>query len=158
MTIIKEVKRDTSKDTYLENLKEALMMLKKIKNKAVKDAEKECNTHLNSCNMINEKFDAAMQELGDDCVRASEIPHYEEHIFRKDNYEMSQEEYGQLCEVLQEICENDCENIATIYQEYGNAVEQLNDAWHHYSEVDLDCKDFENCYETFGKKCKRIKK
>ena len=107
--------------------------------------------------MINEKFDVAMQELGDDCVRASEIPHYEEHIFRKDNYEMSQEEYGQLCEVLQEICENDCENIATIYQEYGNAVEQLNDAWHHYSEVDIDCKDFENCYETFGKKCKRIK-
>ena len=157
MTIIKEVKRDTSKDTYLENLKEALMMLKKIKNKAVKDAEKECNTHLNSCNMINEKFDVAMQELGDDCVRASEIPHYEEHIFRKGNYEMSQEEYGQLCEVLQEICENDCENIATIYQEYGNAVEQLNDAWHHYSEVDIDCKDFENCYETFGKKCKRIK-
>ena len=157
LNVIKGIKRDKTKDLYLDNLNEALKELKKNKNKEVNEAEKLCKNLLNSCNSITDRFNDAMQELRDDCERASEIPHFEEHLFRKDNYEMSKEEYGDLCDVLQEICDNDCQNLASIYDDYGDEVANLNDAWNRYSEVDINFKDFENCYETFNNKCKRIK-
>ena len=134
-----------------------IKVLKKNKHKEVKEAEKTCKALMNSCESITDKFYEAIQELHNDCELASEIPHYEEHLFRKDNYEMSQEEYENLCDVLQLICDNDCQSLANIYEEYGDEVANLNDAWNRYSEVDIAFKDFENCYEAFGKKCKRIK-
>lgn len=157
MNVIKEVERDNAKDSYLDNLNKDLEELKKSKSEEVKNAEKECYTLLNSCTKINEKFDRAIQVLGKDCVIASEIPHYRNHFFRKDNYEMSQEEYCQLCNVLEKIATKDCNTLSAIYENYGGAVEKLNDAWHNYSKVDINFKDFENCYEAFDKKCKRIK-
>ena len=157
MNVIKGVERNNTKDSYLDNLNEALKVLKKNKHKEVKEAEKTCKALMNSCESITDKFYEAIQELHNDCELASEIPHYEEHLFRKDNYEMSQEEYENLCDVLQLICDNDCQSLANIYEEYGDEVANLNDAWNRYSEVDIAFKDFENCYEAFGKKCKRIK-
>lgn len=156
MTIIKSIKRDNTRDSYMDNLMETLEVLKNQKKETFRDYESECHELMNSCNTITDKFNNAMDELTNDCVRAAEIPHFEEHIFRKDNYEMSKEEYGMLCDILQEICENDCQNLADIYTQYGQAVEKLDDAWNSYSVAEIAFKELETCYETLIKKCKRL--
>lgn len=49
------------------------------------------------------KFSNSLSELESDCRRAAEIPHWEEHMFRKDRFEMSAEEGEELGNILEKF-------------------------------------------------------
>lgn len=156
MSVIKGVKRDSAKDTYMEHLIEAVQTIKKTSEKEVKDAEEVCQSLLDSSNNITDSFNEAMGNLAEDCETAAGIPHFEEHLFRKDNYEMSQEEYGNLVDVLQQICGEDCDSLANLYNAHHEETEKLNDAWHEYAAKTYDSQQLNDCYESLKKKYQRL--
>lgn len=158
MSIVKSVQRDTTKDIYMDDLLELVKQLKDNSNKDVLDAEQECNRLLKSCNKITDKFNKALNRLGSNCEKAADIPHFEEHLFRKDNYEMSQDEYGNLIDVLNEICQEDCSKLASIYDEQSEEVGKLNDAWSAYAELCTKSDKLENNYEQLNKKYNNLNK
>ena len=156
MSVIKGVKRDSAKDTYMEHLIDAVKTVKKASDKEVKEAEKVCQSLLDSSINITDSFIEAMKKLAIDCKTAEEIPHFEKHLFRKGNYEMSQEEYGNLVDVLQQICGEDCDSLANLYDAHREETEKLNDAWHEHAAKINVSQQLNDCYESLKKKYKRL--
>lgn len=158
MSVIKAVKRDNVKDGYMDQLLEIVKELKGSCDKEAQEALAECHRLQASSNAITDKFVDALQELNGNCETAKEIPHKEEHLFRKDNFEMSQEEYAYLAKVLDTICEENCKELAVIYDEHSNETTNLGDAWHHYSDLGKKSTKLDDCYEKLNNKYKKLKK
>lgn len=158
MSVIKAVKRDTAKDIYMDELLELVKELKDSCDKDVQEASAECKRLLEACNKTTVKFESAGDKLHDNCQKAVDIPHFEEHLFRKDNFEMSKEEYNKLEAVLNTICVDNYNEFVAIYNEYGKEVKTLSDAWRTCSDLGKVSTKVEDCYEMLNNKYKKLKK
>ena len=72
-----------------------------------------------------------MRTLNGHCQTAADIPHFEEHLFKKDNYEMSQGEYSRLRNVLDQSRE-DVIQMASIYDDKTEAAANERKAWEDF--------------------------
>jgi len=128
MDQIKNVKHLAEKEQYLSDLGNVIEENLRVLNQQVKDADNEYRQAEDNGQRIDEKFIQQMRTLWEHCNTAASIPHYEEHIFKKDNYEMSQGEYGYLCDVLNESC-SDVESMGRIYDEKTDSAFAVQKAW-----------------------------
>lgn len=81
------------------------------------------------------KFSNSLSELESDCRRAAEIPHWEEHMFRKDRFEMSAEEGEELGNILEKIQLDHPRIVRDIYENQMKTVKALVSSWQEASEV-----------------------
>jgi hypothetical protein len=83
---------------------------------------------------IDNQFIQQMRTLYSNCNTAANIPHFEEHLFRKDNYEMSQEEYHRLCSVLDSSV-NDVERMGSIYDKKTESAHEVQQCWSDFCDA-----------------------
>lgn len=134
MTPIKNVKHLSEKEQYLSDLGDSIdNVLKTLESRVKKNEEEYKNAEIKG-QEIDDKFDKKMNALKDHCETAAKIPHYEEHWFRKDNYEMSQEEYSKLCDVLEQACTN-VKCMGSICEEMTASASTIQKAWSDFCEV-----------------------
>lgn len=134
MTPIKNVKHLAEKEQYLSDLGDGINNILGILDSQVKNADKEYRKAETNGQKVDDKFIQQMKTLYSHCNTAAGIPHYEEHLFRKDNYEMSQEEYSRLCNVLDQSC-TDVERMGSIYDEKTNSAFTMQQTWSAVCEV-----------------------
>lgn len=156
LTPIKSIKHDSAKDEYLSMLSEEMSSYVKDYEKATKDGKKECTKLENKSNRLVNKYNSAMEALREDCVSASEIPHWEEHLFSKSRYEMSDDEYGQMLDCLSRIVGTRCDNLENLYNSQMEVRAELSDAYNDYDEKKAIFQNLNRCYESLRKKIKDL--
>lgn len=128
MVPIQNVQHIAAKEQYLSDLGDYINNCLGIIDSQVKETNRKYQQAEANGQKIDEKFIQQMRTLYGHCATASRIPHFEEHLFRKDNYEMSQEEYRRLCNVLDQSC-SDVDRMASIYDEKTNSAGIVQQAW-----------------------------
>ena len=151
MTPIHSVKKIESRENFISEIKEDLEHLLKERKEKVDEQYKsyteECQNGENIIDDLNENFNL----LYKDCEAASQIPRWETHIFSSDRYEMSEEEYDQLIQVLSTIAE---ERPKIIADKINNLIENAEKAQETYSKlcnIENAWQNINDCLEQYKK-------
>lgn len=155
---IKQVKHSTGKDEYLDTLMETADSLLAAQSKEVEESEEKATELENQYDKLVEDYNKSLTGLRDDCEEAYGIPHWEEHIFSKDRYEMDADEGGRLLNLLQEIYEKHSNDLADGFNNQWKTVQELEEAWNTSSEEKTNYTELQNCVEVLRKKINAIKK
>lgn len=152
---IKSVRRDQSKENYIENivndLNEAINSVKSI----MEQRNNERQNLRKKGDILVDQFVQILNQFSDNSQEASEIPQYNSRLFSKDDYRMSQEEYGKLINLLNGNIEL-CQEAANSYDSKVENTEELVAAYEAFEE----CKDIYNrihdCKENLDKLLKKL--
>ena len=131
MTPIKNVRRVKENERYLHDLGDSIDNIINILQSQEKDAKSEFDQAVAYSVDVDNKFVESMRILYGNCSTAAGVPHYEEHVFRKDNYEMSQQEYSYLCNLLEQSVTN-VELMGKIYDERTESAQNVQNKWEIY--------------------------
>lgn len=134
MTPIKNVQHLTEKEQYLTDLGDSIDGILKILEEDREEANKEYQKAEQEGERITNRYVEQMKILFNHCNTAASIPQYSEHIFKKDNYEMSQSEYERLCNILDQSC-SEVEIMAEIYDEKSESASKAQLAWSNVCEA-----------------------
>ena len=134
MKPIKEVQHLAEREQYINDLRNLIVQILDILNNQVKEANQKYRKAEAQSSQIDNQFIQQMRTLYSNCNTAASIPHYEEHLFRKDNYEMSQEEYSRLCNVLDSSV-NDVERMGSIYDKKTESAHEVQQCWSDLCDV-----------------------
>ena len=90
----------------------------------------------------------------------SNIPNYTEHdimFWKDDNYEMSQKEFSSMFNLLQTICEGDCNALCDLYNQQMETSAELQEAWNDHAQEREQWQRLNQCNEILKKKIKELK-
>ncbi len=150
MTPIKSVKHLTEREQYINDLGAEIDNILSILKEEKNIQDKEYKASESKGNKVDDKFIQKMRDLYERCNVAVSIPHFEEHLFRKDNYEMSQEEFSRLQNVLENVC-SDVENMARIYDEKTDSAYTVQQNWTNVCEAKTAWQRVNELSEQFRK-------
>ena len=154
MTPIKSVKRIDSRDTFIQYVKGDIeWFLNDLKNK-VSTQNKTYNKLRRQGDKLTDNFKKCMKELIDDCYEARSIPEFTEHLFRKDNFEMSYDDGWHLKDLLQEICEKKVPKSEDYFNSRIDKAHEIQSAYEELKIVESAWQRVNDCNEEF----KRISK
>ena len=151
MNPIKSVNKITTRDKFVEELKNDFEQLIKVLNSEIKKKNKEYEKALNKARDIEDNFVNAMKLMKDNCEEAESIPHFETHFWTADVYEMNFSEYNQLKELLQTIAKD---NVKSLNNGFNNRVEiqgTIKKAWEDLKDIQISLQKVEDCYEQYKK-------
>ena len=134
MKPIKEVQHLAEREQYINDLRDLIVQILNILNNQVKEANQKYRKAEAQSSQIDNQFIQQMRTLYSNCNTAVSIPHFEEHLFRKDNYEMSQEEYDWLRNVLDSSV-NDVERMGSIYDKKTESAHEVQQCWSDLCDV-----------------------
>lgn len=157
LTPIKSIQHDIAKDEYLTFLCNTLGSFVKELETETKKAKKVCTKLENESNALVDNYNSAMGALSEDCVSVSEIPHWEEHLFSKDRYEMSADEFEAMTDLLSTIAEERCNDLADLYNKQMEKRAELSDAYEDYENNKAMFQNLNRCYESLQNKIKDLK-
>lgn len=158
MNPIKSVGRNSAKENYLETLIDAVQAWTKTQEQDVVEAKKEADKLLNISNNLVDSYNIAIQNLSNDCETVAGIPHFEEHLFRKDGYEMSINDYNRMIELLQIICGTRCDALCDLYNQQMEARGNLEQAWNTHAEERSQWQRLNECLNMLKTKVNDLKK
>lgn len=156
MTPIHNVKKIESRENFISEIKEDLEHLLKVFKENVyeqnKSYIKECQDGHNIIDDLNENFNL----LYKDCEAASQIPRWETHIFSSDRYEMSEEEYDQLIELLDIIAEERPKIIADKINNLRENAEKAQETYSTLCNIKYTWQNINDCLEQYKKITKEL--
>jgi hypothetical protein len=158
MKPIASVTHDDDRENYLNDLAELVSGWVAEQEKDVVKAKKKADNLLKKSNGLVDKYNKSIEILNDHCVTVYNIPHFEEHLFRKDNFEMSQEEYSRMGDFLQTICKGDCDALCDLYNQQMETRGELQEAWNDHAQEREQWQRLNQCNEILKKKIKELKK
>lgn len=154
MEPIKHVSRDTTRDSFLGDIDSELDNIHSIMTDHVKAANQEYQSHTKQWNQIISELNRSIRTICQNCETARGIPHWEEHFFSSDRYEMSAGEGSQLISLLDNIAGNNMDNLVQLINSATNCSSAMQQAYTHYRDM-MDAHALvEKCQEEFN----RIKK
>ena len=154
---INSIKYNQEKDSYIKNVGDAIKAWTAEQEKDVINAKKSADKLRSSSENITNQYNRAIKNMGDDCVEAAEIPQFKEHLFKKDNYEISQSDYQRLCNILSRVCNNHCDTLCNLYNKMSEVSSELESTWKNYSDEKEKWQELNNCLNIFNKKVKELK-
>ena len=158
MKPIQQVKHSSVKDEYLDALLEMTNSLLDEQCKNVKKTEKQATELENNYDQLANDYYSSLRKLQDDCEEAYGIPHWEEHFFSKDRYEMDADEGKSLLNLLKEIYEQHSQDLASGFDKQCETVKELVDAWTTSNLEKANYTELLNCVEMLRKKINTIQK
>lgn len=157
MTPINEIHRDESRDEFISIVENDILQLMDIINSGVKDANEEYQKCTKKAERISDKFNRGMESLWNSCNEAAGIPHWKEHFFSSDRYEMNKTEGTRLIELLEEIATTRSNAIADIYNEEMLAVAEEQQAYSDLVDLEASWKKIDDCLKEFKKTTKQLR-
>lgn len=157
MNTIHGIHHDESRDAFINNVEDDLLQLMDILNNGVKEADKEYQQCTMNVQRISDKYNNGMSELWNACNEASGIPHWEEHFFSSDRYEMSASEGGRLQELLEEIATTRSNKLADIYNEEMDAVADAQQVYSNLIDLKVSWQKIDDCLKEFKKTTKQLR-
>lgn len=160
MKPIASVTHDDDRENYLNDLAELVSGWVAEQEKYVVKAKKKADNLLKKSNGLVDKYNKSIENLNDHCVTVSNIPNYTEHdimFWKDDNYEMSQEEFSRLVNLLQIISEKDCDALCDLYNQQMSTSGELQEAWNDHAQERERWQRLNQCNEILKKKIKELK-
>lgn len=108
-------------------------------------------------NALTNRYVKAINQTRGDCETAVSIPHFEEHWFRKDGYELTQEEMSRLQATLDRIAESHMDKLCEIYDNQMEKTQEGQDAWRNYQDSLANVRQMEGCLKQFQKYVTQLK-
>lgn len=132
MNPIKNIKHDSSKETYLSNFfselrhveKESISKKQTLLDKYKSESEKGIQ--------ITNKYTSAMLNMAKSCGDVAKIPKSKPHLFRRNNYEMSQKDYVKMDDMLNDIVDNQIKQVESLFKQCVNAAHDIQNAHTNY--------------------------
>lgn len=157
MTPIKSIQHDKTKDEYLDAIENFIDNIVSELSRIVNEAQRDCNQCMNKSNNLVEQYDRAISNLYDDCENVASIPQFSEHWLRKDNYEMSQDEYSRMINLLNKIVDKRCGDLCSLYNQQMEVRGEIEEAWHIYEDARNRWQRMNECSEALLKKIKELR-
>lgn len=158
MTPIKSIGRNTDKENYLNALVAAVESWTNEQEKDVVNAKRKADQLQKKSTTLVSKYNTAIQNLGNDCVTMASIPHFEDHWFRKDGYEMSIEDYNRMNSLADTICNTHLDNLCNLYNQQMETRGELEQAWNEHANERMQWQRLNECLEILKKKIVDLKK
>lgn len=158
MTPIKSITHDSQKEEYLDTILGVLKQWASEQEKDVVKAKRNADSLLSKCNNITDQYKRAINNMINDCQSVASIPQYEEHLFRKDNYEMSQYDYARMKNLLDTICGTRCDTLCNLYDSMNETSSELENAWSTHANEREQFQQLDNCLKILNGKIKDLKK
>lgn len=157
MKPIMSIRHDESRDEFVSIVENDLNQLLDILNDGVKEADKEYQEKTRQSQAITDKFNNGMEAMWDACNEAAGIPHWEEHFFSSDRYEMDANEGSHLIELLEEIATTRSNALAEIYNEEMSAVAKEQQAYSDLVDLKASWQKIDDCLKEFKKTTKQLR-
>ena len=157
MTPIKSIQHDKTKDEYLDTIENFIDNIVSELSGIVNKEQRDCNQCMNKSNNLVGQYSRAISNLYDDCENVASIPRFSEHLFRKDNYEMSQDEYSRMINLLNKIVDKRCDDLCSLYNQQMEVRGEIEEAWHIYEDARNRWQRMNECSEALSKKIKELR-
>lgn len=157
MTPIKSIQHDKTKDEYLDTIENFINNIVSELSRIVNKVQRDYNQCMNKSNNLVEQYYRAISNLNDDCENVASIPQFSEHLFRKDNYEMSQDEYSRMINLLHKIVDKRCDDLCSLYNQQMEVRGEIEEAWHIHEDARDRWQRMNECSETLSKKIKELR-
>jgi predicted GTPase len=159
MLPIKSIKPDTNKENYLNQLIQVVEEWTKEQQKDVEKSKRTANELTTQSNDLKGQFEKAINNLCGFAQEAASIPHFENHLFRKDGYELTQEENNRLGYLLKDrISTYSPKYLRNLYRDQMEVRSNLEKAWQEYAEEKAQWQSLNECNETLKRRTKELKK
>lgn len=158
MNPIYNVVRDISKDEFISELENSLIDLKNEWIEKVKERTSSFEKSRKKHECIVDQYETSQEQLYQACYRAVEIPKFKTHMFKKDNYEMSQQEYAQLCTTLESIATGYNEKLSKLFDESNEIVDEMNTQYNEKLKAEQSLRELNDIIEKFKKHNTNMKK
>jgi len=149
-------KNSNALDDYIGNLKDNIS----VHVRACEDEMKKCSNQYNDAEKISIKcdkiFNQQMSKMADACNEAASIPHFEEHLFRKDGYEMSISQYSRLQDLMNWVTTENIQDFNKIVQNQKTAREDAQLTYSALCDAKQSLKQMTECSDGLNKLLKRI--
>ncbi|MCQ2336072.1 MAG: dynamin family protein [Paludibacteraceae bacterium] len=151
MNPIRNVVHDTSKEEFINELENRINSLQNEWCKIAKESTSSYDKSRKEYDGVVDKYINVQNQLFQACENAVNIPHFESHLFRKDNYEMSQQEYSQLENILTDDVPTECNKLATLFDESNEIVDKMNDLYNNKFEAEQSLRKLNDIIKKFKK-------
>ena len=158
MNPIKSIQHDSDKENYIGTLLQALNVWQIEQNNDVRKSQKEADNIRRQSENLERKYNNAMNVLARDCETVSSIPQYNSRWLREDDYRMSQEEYQEMIELLDQIRDQHTDNLCSLYNQQMEKVQEFENAWTNLEEEKDKWKRLSDCIKILQKKVNELKK
>lgn len=156
MNPILSVKSTTNETEYPQRLLQRFNETKTDLQKRVKKEEAKFDKCIKRGNKLEDKFNQSLSDTQEDCEIAVNIPRWEEHWFSSDRYEMDKDEFNNLVDTLNRICNERMETLATLYNEQMETQQEGQDTWRDYQESLVNYQKIEECITNLNKYIKNL--
>lgn len=163
MNPIHSVKRDSGRDNFVIDIEEDITDLLNHISTGVKEAEKEFESLEKYSQDVTNEFVACLHELQESCETVRNIPNFVSgtKVFglelTSDRYEMSCHEANTMRNLLDEISENMCNNVASIYDKQIDCTSDVQQAYSDLVDLKATWQKMDNCMKEFKKISKNLK-
>ena len=151
MNPIKGIKRTNIRDTFVDDVDADLSQLIEIIDNGVNDNNKSYNEAVQEGDDITNEFIDSLKSMQRDCIDASEIPHWEEHFFGSDRYEMDASEGNRLIKLLENISDSHVQKVADIFEKRIEKAADIQQEWSNLCDLKMAFEKTNECYEQFKK-------
>ena len=156
MTPIHNVKKIESRENFISEIKEDLEYLLKEREEKVDKLKKSSEEEREEGNKIIDDLAEDFNLLYEDCEAVLQIPRWETHFFSSDRYEMSEEEYGQLIQLLDNIAVERPKAIAPKIDNLRDNSEKTQKTYSKLYNMRLVQQSISKCLEQYNKITKEL--
>lgn len=156
MKPIQSIPSNIEQEDYLSSVYNWICALEQRLIEDEKTANNKQLSLFKQCNSLVDKYADAIGRLRDNCEYATDIPHYETHIFSSDKYEMSETEYNQLVHVLDTIRYDRVSELCQLYDEQMDAQREAQQAYSDYIDEKYNWQKMNTCKEQLSKLIKQL--
>ncbi len=151
MEPIRSVIPDKAQDSYIEELSDFVNKLTKQLDNEVKKLKKEHNRLEKEGEELINSYGKSIDLLKEACDDAAGIPQLEKYLLRKDRYEMSKEEYKELCELLSTICDDRVSELKKLYSDQMETQRKAQKAYSAYMDERSKWQKMDDCKKQLNK-------
>lgn len=155
MDPILSIKHDSTKESYPHTLISTIDSLLSEQQDIVRNIYNTVKNKKNETDELIDSYYSLLTRLCGNCETASDIPHWETHLFSKDRYEMSETEYEQLTQELNGIIDLSKRLTNNYHKQMDETAQHVN-ALQEYAEENLRLQEMKKCSEALRKKIKFI--
>lgn len=158
MGAINSVVNDNSAQQYISQLVDDYMP------SLIEACENDCQNARQALQESNQRCDdewnviiSQCRRIQDDSIKAANIPHWEEHIFRKNQYEMSESEGHRLINLLDKVANDEVVNLAESIDDYSDMSKENQQLRFNLSEEEYVLRQFTEYQEKLTKLINALK-
>lgn len=156
MAPIHNVKKIESRENFISEIKEDLEYLLKECEEEVGELKKSSEEEREEGNKIIDDLAEDFNLLYKDCEAVLQIPRWETHFFSSDRYEMSEEEYGQLIQLLDNIAVERPKAIAPKIDNLRDNSEKAQETYSELYNMKAAYQNINECFEQYKKITKEL--